>query len=326
MTDPDNALPQGDEQDDLAGATDDSAFNDAWAEATGQKPDATDAPTADDSATGEQNEEGKDDRQAVDDQTQTDDQTAEGAAVGDSDANEATSDDDESSSRKAKDQDVVKAEKEELKRWQGRTKKAKEEAEAEEARLAKLREEQATALAQKAVDDEMTDEEKAELAEVLADYPQIAKLIDVKLKKAISTEVPKVVNEHVDPVSKRVQASELEAHTSRIASKHADYVDVVNSDDFSQWLSRGVTYDEGKKFRQVIQQGSANQVIEMLDAFKGSRQPKPKQNATDDSERRRQQLDAAATVRHRSVMPKHNRPVDQNDYDGAWNEATKRSA
>lgn len=91
---------------------------------------------------------------------------------------------------------------------------------------------------------------------------------------------------------------DTERHYSIIAAKHPDVLDISGSDDFLGWVER-----QPPKTRRVVQSGTAEEVIEVLDEYKaavGLTRQKPsftrqqiKNMPMEEFQRREAEIDAA---------------------------------
>lgn len=312
--------------------TDDDAFDAGWAEAT-QGSAATDdhrtvASTDDDGQQDTQaGGQGADDvrqQQSGADQHATGDEVEE-VDDADPDAGQPTPD----------------RVKQELKTWQGRRDKTKAEAKAEETRLLDLRtkreaeekrlaELQAGSGAKQDDDDGLTDEERETLETVREDYPTIFKAIEAmsgrKQRQAIKEaqqQLDERIENRVRPITESQQKAAREAHFGKIRAAHADYEAKVQSDGFRAFLD-AVPYADGVRYRTIMKEGSADDVIGMLNdytAHNGKQSPTSGTRSAGQPSRRQQQLQSSQGVRHRSAGITASKAVDPNDYDGAWEQA-----
>lgn len=129
----------------------------------------------------------------------------------------------------------------------------------------------------------------------------------------------------VSNIIDHISSSAKRMHFKEIAGAHPDFRDVGSSEEFQAYLAD----QDGRK--QVADNGSAEDVIKLISDYKSSRQSgpvEPEADATgaeapgevaqDDPEG----ADAAAGVRSGGLrLPAQ--PADNNDFEGAWNEAAK---
>jgi chromosome segregation ATPase len=102
---------------------------------------------------------------------------------------------------------------------------------------------------------EVFDDELKTLAE---EYPDIAKPLIAKLSR-LEEQVRKTENRVVEDKSQ----GELKKHFDSIRQSHPDMDEIVVSDDFTGWLER-----QTPLWQRVAQEGSAAEVVELLDRYK----------------------------------------------------------
>lgn len=219
--------------------------------------------------------------------------------------------------------------KQETMTWQGRAKKAKEEAE----RLEQAAQErQATLQAQ--TENVLTPEEQEELEQLNKDYPDSARQQALAAKRfkaeMLRTDLPKAVGEAQKPLMDRQAQQAKDLHTNTIAARHPDWAEVANSPTFQDWLD-AQPYKLGVEYQRIRAQGKATEVVQLLDAF---REAHPKQatvstgttngKTTPPNNKRTTQLQASQMVRPRSAGAPAPKP-DANDYAGGWEESRNHS-
>lgn len=149
-------------------------------------------------------------------------------------------------------------------------------------------------------------------AAVLADDfgPDFVEQI-TKLIKQVAQECAGGTDPRVDQVIEALQNERMNNHFNTIASTHADFMDVVESPEFASWKAEQPDQD---RLQQVIDSGSARQIIDMLTAFKNANKEDDNQDGHEDA------LDAAEGVRSSGLtLPKE--PAASDDFAKAWNEA-----
>lgn len=151
-------------------------------------------------------------------------------------------------------------------------------------------------------------------AAVLADDfgPDFVEQI-TRLIKQVAQECGPGMDPRVDQVIEALQNERLNNHFNTIAQTHADFMDVVESPEFAAWKG---DQPEQDRLQQVIDGGSARQIIDMLTAFKDSkkRADNPDYHGDEDA------LDAAEGVRSSGLsLPQE--PAASDDFAKAWNEA-----
>lgn len=107
-------------------------------------------------------------------------------------------------------------------------------------------------------------------------------------------------------------------HRDRIASHHEDFESVVNGEEFAEWLN-AMKPEEKAKVEEVLNGGSASQVVKILSQFKDSlKKPEevtPPARTPDDEMRDKWDEDAASAVRSRSPikLPSPRAPLSEED-------------
>lgn len=206
-----------------------------------------------------------------------------------------------------------------LKSWEGRLKAKQAELDAREASMGttNANEEQASLpmgedAGHEAGEDSYVEQaEESEPGKALAeDFGEDFVEQITKLMKQITYECMGGVSTKVDQVIADLQNERMQNHFNSIASAHADFMDVVESPEFAAWKA---SQPDQAALQQVIDAGSARQIIAMLTAFKQSR-------ASTDGGTNDDAIDAAEGVRSSGVtLPKE--PTASDDFAKAWNEA-----
>lgn len=171
-------------------------------------------------------------------------------------------------------------------------------------------------------------EEDELVAELEEASPTLARAVKALLKKereAIKSELSADVSRLVEPIeaqvkplSERAQAEEVQAHFRAIESKHAGWETTVQSAEFIGWAQNQPAYVR-RELARVAQQGSAADVIEVLDDFKRWQQTSARSGTNQDPVRAAQRA-ALSTVPSR---PANGKPkvVDMDDFDAGFNSA-----
>lgn len=102
------------------------------------------------------------------------------------------------------------------------------------------------------------DEVDDELRKLEEEYPDIAQPLLKKLQKLEET-----VTEYRTQIDTDQSQASLQAHFDTIRKSHPDMDEVVTSDDFTGWLER-----QSPLWQRVAGEGSAAEVIELLDRYK----------------------------------------------------------
>lgn len=117
----------------------------------------------------------------------------------------------------------------------------------------------------------------------------------------------------VQGVIDTLQTERQQQHFQTIADAHADFMEIVESPAFKEWLaSHGDP--EKSDLQRVVESGSAKEIIAMLSKFKASKEATDAPAINDD------ELDNAEGVRSSGLrLPPQ--PAESQDYAAAWNEA-----
>lgn len=204
-----------------------------------------------------------------------------------------------------------------MRSWDGRLRKSSEELAKEreareelERRLAALEhqgKEGDRKKLQKWIEDYGDDEEFSHITEVVKQQ-----LNDADTGKEIPADEKSKPDEAEGNDMPEVDEAAL-AHFSAIEQKHADWHEVVG--ELDGWIKQ-LPGEKALEYSRVTREGTAQEVIAMLDDFK-SRGDDKQHDTTDDA-------DAMAAVRHRSSGRRPKGKPDKNDFDGAWDEAVSQ--
>lgn len=187
--------------------------------------------------------------------------------------------------------------------------------------------------------------DESELAQINAELRKAEKQIDEKRKSAKKPEAPattetgddpdldqfpeiKKVNEKIDRLIDANKQNELRQaemqqeavrrnHEDAILSKHHDAFEIVNSDKFGQFLDE-IPGKFSREYTIVLEQGDANQCIQMIDHFKDWEKPKqePKPKTSENSD----VLDGIRT--RRGSDPKLTASPSDDDFESVFNRIT----
>jgi hypothetical protein len=136
------------------------------------------------------------------------------------------------------------------------------------------------------------------------------------LIKHVAGEAVGGVCAQVDGVIADLKNERLQNHFNAIADTHADFMDVVESPEFAAWKA---AQPDQAGLQQVIDGGSARQIIAMLSAFKGAYKKDDAGNEGNEGNEG-DEYDAAEGVRSSGVhLPQE--PAASDDFAKAWNEA-----
>lgn len=130
------------------------------------------------------------------------------------------------------------------------------------------------------------------------------KLADEKVS-GVKGDMDGLVNEIVNDKAR--------AHAESIADAHPDFMDVAQSPEFRSYID-SLPASEQESAKNVIERGSARQIIKLLSDFKGSKKTAAEPAAQDDTA-----IDAAEGVRSRG-MKLPDEPKKSDDYEAAWDQ------
>lgn len=109
-----------------------------------------------------------------------------------------------------------------------------------------------------------------ELRTLAEEYPDIAAPLLKKLSRLEET-----VSEYRSRIDSEKSQNTLQAHFDTIRKAHPDMDDVVVSDDFTGWLER-----QSAVWQRVAQDGSADEVVELLNRYKETFDTPPQQQVS----------------------------------------------
>ncbi|MBJ2129064.1 hypothetical protein JC525_08955 [Alteromonas sp. IB21] len=161
----------------------------------------------------------------------------------------------------------------------------------------------------------MSDEKWEQLKE---DYPDIAEAMESQLngiRSQYEGELTRIKGE-VEPLKQYQQQAQQELHISSqmqaLESQHPDWRDVVQTDEYGQWLQT-----QPPSVQALMESTDAQDNIFLLNTFKATRAPQaPVQNPV--ISKRERQLRQSQTVPSRSTKGGQNDIADD-DYEAAFN-------
>lgn len=181
------------------------------------------------------------------------------------------------------------------------------------------------------------DEDAELLAELEESSPVLAKAIKAAMKRertnleqVLADKYGKSIDEvkqQLQPLKQSADENEVQKHNSAITSAHPDAFTLVESQEFSTWLE---AQDEVAKeaYQGVLKQGTARQVIGMLNSFKKSTTaptpPNPEQGKDPAAARREQQMKSVAGIPTRGA-PASAHGSSKNDFDAGFDAAAAQT-
>lgn len=122
--------------------------------------------------------------------------------------------------------------------------------------------------------------------------------------------------EAIDPLSAGFAETARDRHFSALDSAHPDWRDAVQSEAFAEWVNQQPSI-VARAYGEVLQRGTAPEVIEMLSAYKQAAAPPPAPPRASVDPARARAATAVRSAGHGAV-PKPR--VDPGDFDAAWAE------
>lgn len=240
----------------------------------------------------------------------------------------------------------LEAERHRTSSWEGRITAANKRADKAEKQIANLEQQLRDAKQAKtdATSSSLPEEDEQALKEFLTEFPSLEKPLRVLIRKEAETLVKRTTEPDSSPKShagtedgsdnsssataldkEEEQARYVAEHWRQIKAKHGslfkqDSYELLDPTAFNRWVDAQPALIR-KQFESYRRQGTAEEIIEMLDLYKGASsalQSKTKEQI----EHQTQDLEA---VPHRpGEPPKEKVPPDKNDFDAAFEEGLKR--
>lgn len=161
----------------------------------------------------------------------------------------------------------LKVAEERVKNAQARMTKATQEAAELRRTVTELQQTVATLQSQMTEAASSRDEIDEELSRLSEEYPDIAQPLLKKLSKLEET-----VSEYRSRIETEKSQGTLQAHFDTIRKSHPDMDEIVVSDDFNGWLERQTPI-----WQRIAQEGSAAEVVDLLDRYKDAIGASPQQ-------------------------------------------------
>ncbi|WP_347455694.1 hypothetical protein [Acinetobacter thermotolerans] len=137
-----------------------------------------------------------------------------------------------------------------------------------------------------------------EIIKLFGDFSEeaIAKGVQALIAQQVPNQIQAAINQALAPLQQQQQLSAAEAHFAAIHEKHPDAESIAESQEFDQWLKSQPSIVQGA-YQQVLEQGSAQEVIELLDLYKGQNNssPAPQTNLDAIKEKAKQAVQNAQT-------------------------------
>ena len=112
-----------------------------------------------------------------------------------------------------------------------------------------------------------TEVERPTLQPVAADFGDFS---EEAIAKGIDALVNAKVSAALAPIQQQKELSETEQHFNAINAKHPDVESVIPSQEFATWVAKQPSFVQ-QTMKAVVEQGTAAQVIELLDTYKAGK-------------------------------------------------------
>lgn len=173
----------------------------------------------------------------------------------------------------------------------------------------------------------------AELEKLKKEYPDFTgpmwAVVERALKRTradVDKTIDTKVQEAVKPIQEARQREAVDRHLSLIAEKHPDFREIAASEDLKKWVDSKPAYLR-PGLQSVLKAGTADQVIALLTDYKAEVTAKADADKKAKEDAAKAKLDkkvsAASAVKPRPGGVPATGTVDENDFDGAWDEANK---
>lgn len=298
------AAAKDDKQDDQ-NITDEEAFASAW-----DDPDSGDEETPGD---GEQDAGNPGDEAGDGGQGMPDAQSGSDTDNGDATAQAGGETDDEVDYRALWEKDHQR-----MKSWEGRLSAEAQRRKAAEEELERLQAQMAQQQAAPDADpgkqdtgDEGAGSNHAVSDEFREEYgDEIADFVEQRARELAKQEAEQLIAERLAPMEQMREEMERKAHFDAIAAEHPDYQEIADSEEFAAWIKGQPEYIQPAMV-QVIQNGTPEQINELLSSYKQATNAEQRTTQQRDNRARR-----SAAVRGRASGPP--RAVPKDDFDAGW--------
>jgi hypothetical protein len=315
------ALPQEVEEENP-----DAAFDAAWDELDGKKPENTD-----DNDDSDNNQSDQDDSTKKPDESQsTEPDDSDGDILNSTPAYSDTKPDSTNADVTPDPRDEKIAELEQkMRSWDGRLKAADQRA-AEAER--KLKEAEAKGQSKES-DNASPDEDDAKLSAFFKEFPDL----EGPIKKVAEQIATKIVNDKMakldtieETQSQMQDDAEEEAnriHMEKIDTAHPDWKQIYDSGALETWIKRQPGYLQPRLY-EILRKGSAREVISMFDSYKrAAGKGKETSTTSNESSEKKAKAKAMEAVPASSAGPKKGQvKIAKDDFDGAWDELEKKDS
>jgi hypothetical protein len=176
---------------------------------------------------------------------------------------------------------------------------------------------------------EETEEADEALTAFLEEFPDIADPVQKLITQQVQDALSQFQNEQLAPTAEQVQEMTAERHFKAIGEKHPDFKDLAVSGEIDEWIGSLPRIDQ-RNYLRVRQEGSTEEVIELLDRFKADTgktqaakaEPEEEEHQAP-SQKRKKQVAAAQAVKGRSGGPKPSKGIRKDDFANAFDHFAK---
>lgn len=120
-----------------------------------------------------------------------------------------------------------------------------------------------------AVDGDMDAKEQLYIDALMDGDADKAKAIRREINADLQRQNEAKINAALEPIQQQREVSATEAHFSAIQKAHPDYESIGQSQELAQWIAKQPSFARSG-YEKVITEGSAQEAIELFDAFKAS--------------------------------------------------------
>ncbi len=183
--------------------------------------------------------------------------------------------------------------------------------------------------ADRAAAEKPTKEEQALLDDVIENFPEVSKALDI-VQRITMSKVDSIVekrmsallsqlNQQLAPVFATTQTVANNAHEQAILNKHSDAFDII--DAVGSWVDKQPPILQ-TTYKDVLEKGTADQVIQLLDLYKESTKPVTPKESAAEVEKKKAKLAAQEGVTSRQAPTRET--LDPNDFSGAFNKYSQQ--
>ena len=160
-----------------------------------------------------------------------------------------------------------------------------------------------------------------EHAAIEARFKSVDREINARVHEAVQKMYQRV-QQYVQPAIEGFSSTALRDHVAAIHAAHPDFDTVV--EHLPAWIKKQPAYLQ-PAYQAVFDAGSAQDVNDMVAAYKASIGPAPASGAPTPTPARPKDVDDLTPVRGKRVDTSPKGTPDPGDYDGAWAEVAARA-